>query len=360
MTRDRIGRALLWGSALFVLLALLWNPEVPGTDPVSAGAEGAGAWVLVDPHPLLAHPDSLPPGASAMASRALRDRLSRPELAGATLALALPRGLQVLARPGEDGGDALEAAPVDRPPDPEVTARILRDLVDAGADSILLLSTFRGDPAPLDAVLDSLEARARRGMAVPPVRLEALGGALRNAGVAELSVPRDLALDRPFTAAVRIRGEGGTPADSVDVRLLLSPGEGGQVELARTRIPLPPEGDDALVELDVPGGWATDREEVPRVLGAAVELEGDEWPADDRQEARLDALPDGILLISVAPDWEPRTLLPVLERSTGLPAEGWLRTGPPGEAARWLPLHGPDGAPAAGSGAPLPETGDLA
>jgi hypothetical protein len=56
----------------------------------------------------------------------------------------------------------------------------------------------------------------------------------------------------------------------------------------------------------------------------------DELPLDDRRAVMVNvaAEPAGIVLVSARPDWEPRFLLPVLERALGLPARGFLQISP--------------------------------
>ena len=71
-------------------------------------------------------------------------------------------------------------------------------------------------------------------------------------------------------------------------------------------------------------------------MEARAALEGDRFPADDTRVrvVRVGGREGGVVVISLRPDWEPRTLLPVLERATGLEGEGFLRVG----ADRFLPL----------------------
>jgi hypothetical protein len=56
----------------------------------------------------------------------------------------------------------------------------------------------------------------------------------------------------------------------------------------------------------------------------------DDFPEDDQAVAYASAgfEEEALVLVSLAPDWEPRYLLPVLGQVTGLPTVGWLRVGP--------------------------------
>src|SRR5690606_6302793 len=96
--------------------------------------------------------------------------------------------------------------------------------------------------------------------------------------------------------------------------------------LAEAALLAPPTGRTATARLQVrpvsPGE--------PGYVRLDVALEpGDVVPADDQRSLALFISPDpaGVAVISLQPDWEPRFLLPVLERSLGLPARGFLRIG---------------------------------
>lgn len=208
-----------------------------------------------------------------------------------------------------------DSAPDDLPGDP--AAALLR-LAELGADSLLLLSPLRRPLGPLEDALARLPV---------PVRVERVGGTVRNAALAELDLPVRGEPGEAVEGSVLLAGEGGVTGDSVAVEVW----SGGEISFrevhalpsagAPTRLPfsisLPPDSGSVRVE-------------------ARARLEGDRFPADDVRVrvVRVGEREGGVVIISLRPDWEPRTLLPVLERATGLEGEGFLRVG----ADRFLPL----------------------
>ncbi len=296
-------------AGLLVLLALVWNPSVPGEDPATGARRAAAAWTVVDADPaLLARPpDGVGHWEELLEVAALRagagDRLAR-------VTGDRPEGVDLATLQG--------SAPGELPA--EAGAALLR-LAELGADSLLLLSPLRRPLGPLEEALSQLPI---------PVRVERVGGEVRNAAVAAFDLPQRASPGDTVEGSILVAGEGGSPGDSVSVEVRLAgaeafrtvrplPGSG-----APTRIPLslvlPPDSGDVRVE-------------------ARVELEGDAFPADDLRVrvVRAGGPDGGIVLISVRPDWEPRTLLPILERATGLMGEGFLRVG----EDRFLPLVAP-------------------
>lgn len=107
--------------------------------------------------------------------------------------------------------------------------------------------------------------------------------------------------------------------DSVTLRVF----EGQRVR-AVERVETPPDGRVVLATLEfsarAPAGGGLVRYDI------RIESE-DAIPDDDVRSVyvRVSEDPQGVVLISFRPDWEPRFLLPVLARSTGLPARGYLR-----------------------------------
>jgi len=293
-------------TAFALLLALLLDPTLPGEDPATTARRGAAPWTLLDADPALLARDE--------EGRAhWEELLDRAEIRSA--------GGDRLARVEGDrpGGVDLptlrDSAPDELPGDPG--AALLR-LAELGADSLLLLSPLRRPPGPLEAALARLPV---------PVRVERVGGTVRNAALAELDLPLRADPGESVDGSILLAGEGGEPGDSVAVELRLA-GEVVFRELrglpsagAPTRIPfslaLPPDSGNVRVE-----AWAV--------------LEGDRFPADDARVrvVRVGGREGGVVVVSLRPDWEPRTLLPVLERATGLEGEGFLRVGPD----RFLPL----------------------
>jgi hypothetical protein len=313
-----VSRAPRWapralrGAALALVLLLLLNPAIPGSDPALARGEVPTHWVVLELHPSLAA--LLPEGAAGGPSAPrLLDQVgaeARARLAadpGAALALVDGGPVEAVS-PGRLDGlgpEALTARDGDLP-------RALLRLVEAGAERITLLSPLRDASGTLGAFLGDL-----------PVHLEVVeGGAVqvRNAGVAALELPDRSSPGVPVEGAVVVAGEGGTPGDTLEVVV-----EAGGVVRHRARIQLPEAGTRTRVPFTLPATVTGGGEGVE--IEVRMDLEGDRFPFDDRVSRLLDgggALPV-LFLVSLAPDGEPRVLLPLLERSTGLRGEGWLR-----------------------------------
>ena len=292
------GRALLLGARLVALagvLALLWNPVVPtgpaGTPP--------SRFVILDAS---ASMTALTPGGVPLWDEAVRRARTltrggaRLLLAGTTVAAWDPDSLDAVV---PDGTESLLAGAVG------VAA-------EAGAREIILVSDGRvGDPVAATAV-------ARRlGVSLA---VDSLAGAGGNLALARLVLPATAEPGETLRGSVEVEGSAGV--DSVTVTVTVDGRPGTSLRLAAPAA----------------GGLAT----AGFALGAARALgtgshrvtarldDPDAFPYDDERTAvvRVDPEETGVLLVSFAPDWEPRFLLPVLDRVTGLPVRGFLRTGP--------------------------------
>ncbi len=298
------GRTLLMSARLAsfgILVLLLLDLRIPGGD----GGEGTDRWLLADADLSLLVPSAEGPGT-------LRDDLLREAEAfageGGRLALASPEGR------GPEGTDpsSLPLREPDHPPGDLVDG--IQRLAEAGADSVVVVSTLRQPAGFLEGLGELLEV---------PVRLHRLGGEVVNAGIGSLDLPGRHPSDRPLEGRVTIFGEGGEPGDTVRVTILGHPeGESAEV-LLELDLPLPPAGSEAGTDLLLP----------PPPAGAAwvrylarVERDGDVFPLDDERARWMEVgEPDvGIFLVSLRPDWEPRYLLPALRSATGLDGEGYL------------------------------------
>ncbi|TVP53556.1 MAG: hypothetical protein EA351_15190 [Gemmatimonadales bacterium] len=330
------GRPVLLGlraSALLLLLALVVNPSIPGEDPAATAPTPPARWVVVDPDPAL---EARPP--EGVLWDQLLDRTAEE--------LDPTSGLARIQRERAEGL-TLEALRAGTPAERSTPAgEALIRLAEVGADSLVFLSTLRMEAAPLREALSRLPV---------PVRIVPIGGEMRNVAVAELRLPSTAPPDEPLPVEVVLVGEGGDPGDSVRLRIYSRPfdeeggppaagpegtAEGG-IEGQDPPGTLEYEGRHALptlgaretvaLTLPAPGG------EGDRRYLARAELEGDVFAADDERVrvVRIGELEGGIVLVSVRPDWEPRTLLPLLERASGLEGAGYLRVGPD----RFLPLR---------------------
>lgn len=295
--RNRHLLATLRTVALLGLLALLFDPRLPW-----GGAAGtATRWVLLDA--------SL---SMAVASGDAGAAVEGDPREGTSWSRALDRAREL----EEDGWRVVPfGGGVDRAAEPTATATelapALRRAVEAGAGRIVVLSDLRlHDPVEAGGVL----ARARGAVEFEPV-----GGEVANAGLADLRVSDALRRDDPVAAEIDLFGDGSGDSLVVEVReedrlVTTWEGTGPPAGLVRT----------IRVELPSPRGEGRVR------YTATVRRVGDAFADDDVAVAYAGAgfEEDALVLVSLAPDWEPRYLLPVLEQVTGLPAVGYLRAGP--------------------------------
>jgi len=284
----------LRAAAVGLLVLLTVNPSLPGRDPASAPV--SRGWVLLDGDPALLARDAQGQRLWDQALATLEDRARSGDRL-ARVQGAAPEGL--------DREGLLRATPEEIPGDP---AEALLRLAEVGADSILLLSPLRRTTARLEEVLGQIPV---------PVRIERMGGPLRNVALAELEVPARIAAGLPVEGAVWVIGEGGEEGDSVRVELSV----GGTVAW-ESRIPVPDPGGSVRLPFSV-----SPNAETPDLrLEARVSWGLDGFPEDDVRVRilRRDPPPGGVVLLSLEPDWEIRTLLPVLERATGRAGEGFL------------------------------------
>ncbi|MSR22756.1 MAG: hypothetical protein EXR92_04315 [Gemmatimonadetes bacterium] len=310
-------------SILAIVTLLLLDVRLPGEDPTGRAVGEGVRWVLLDPDLSLLVPSE--EGGSLW--EVAVDRAGAEVEGGAHLALATP---------GTAGPEGMELAGLVRRapshPSGDLVQGVAR-LAEAGAESVVVLSSFRRPPG-------FLEMLARETPI--PVRLAPLvEGGTRNAGIAELTLPAVATAAQPVTGRISIFGEGGSPGDTVRIELRTN---GALVETIR--LPLPGPGAEASAPVRLPPAPDTG---VVRVSAHAL-LEGDVFPPDDElaRWVRIGEPEGGILLVSLEPGWEPRYLLPVLEAVTGLDGEGYLALGedrflPLGEGSEDLQIVGPEG-----------------
>lgn len=284
-------------------------------------------WILVDGTRALdvSHP---PDPGDARPRGGLREEVE------ARLQVAARAGAAVaLLGPEPEGLEATQPLPP-RPVTPEILPAVER-LAEVGAREVTLISPLRFTPAAV-----------RRGLQQSPVplRIEAVGGPVLNAGVREIDLPRRVPARETVQGQVVLFGE--RPGDSAVLQpppgeepgttllsdsLTLEISVDGEPALS-LRLPVPQAGTPLEVPVELPP--FPDPGEVR--LTARVHLAGDAFPLDDERVHRMVVGPPegGVVLVSLQPDWEPRVLLPVLEAASGLEGAGFLRMGPD----RWLPL----------------------
>ncbi len=288
-------------AALILLVLLLLNPALPGVDPAAAGPTGT-TWFLIDGELSLLVPSE----AGGSLWEEVVERAEALAADGTGLALATP-GLQ-----GPEGTDpaTLRLRAPSHPPG-NLREGILR-LAEAGADSVVVVSTFRR----------SSEVIADLSRDVPvPLRLERVGSEVRNVGIGDLTLPPSVRAGEALEGQLSLFGEnGGGPGDSVTVEL-----RAGEESLQLLRAPFPAPGAEVSVpfSVDLPADTGFVR------VSATAQLTGDVFPIDDERVRwiRVGEPEGGVIVLSLRPDWEPRYLLPVLEDVTGLEGEGFLAAG---------------------------------
>lgn len=152
------------------------------------------------------------------------------------------------------------------------------------------------------------------------VSIETVAGNVPNRGLSRVRAPSFATTGEPVTLEFDLVAAG-TASGPVTVVVR----EDGN-ELARTVLETPAPGRLATGSLTFtagqapPGGYAR----------YELEIEADDAvPDDDRRTLYLHVTdePAGAVLVSFQPDWEPRFLQPVLERSLGVPVRGYLHAG---------------------------------
>ena len=289
--RRRMVLALLRGSVLAVLILLLFDPTLPGgpagTGPAVVLLDGSLSMALAGPDGRTRWQEALDLAATREADRVIvfGDGPASP--------VQDPTGITPVGT-GSRLGPALRAA------------------LESGAGRVTVVTD--------GAVEDAVEVAALVRSA--PVEIRTVGEATAfNAGIVEVRAPRWVRAGGEAVVEITIGrlGEGGP--DSLGVVVAVD----GR-ELGRVRAETPPEGRLATTVIPVT---------VPEAEGGTLRLTaslvgGAGAPADDRRFAYVEVgeEPPGVALVSFRPDQEPRFLLPVLERSLGVPARGWLRLGP--------------------------------
>ena len=200
----------------------------------------------------------------------------------------------------------------------------LRRVAEAGAREVSIYSDLRVSDAPeVQGLIDALDL---------DVRFFDVGEPVRTAGVARLSVPETGRAGETVEVRIDVFGTPPTEGETVTVELLR---DDEVVESRSVRLPGAGRTVSAALEGLLPDSAGTVRWQ------ARVRLEGDAFAGDDVRSAftQVDPLEGLVALVSMAPDWEPRFLLPVLGRVTGLPTRGWFRVG----ADEFLPMDGSGG-----------------
>lgn len=190
----------------------------------------------------------------------------------------------------------------------------LQAAAQTGARSVTLITDAR-----LDDAIEVSRWLPRLGLALD---VEIVGGETDNASIVRAWGPAWVEAGQPADISFELMAVGGGP-DSLVVRVL-----DGDAEVGRTVVPRPGPGRLTSGSLRV----ATGSEPGPVRFDVALEP-GDGVLEDDTRHVYMEvsALPAGIAVVSLRPDWETRFLYPVLDRAMGLPVRSYMRTG-----GRWV------------------------
>ena len=275
------------------VVALLWNPVLP-TGPRS---DAPDRYVILDA--------SASMGARSADGSVLWEaavQRARAEAEAGARVLVADAGVRTV---DPDSLDALAPSGVE-----SLLAEAVAVAAEAGAREVVLVTDRRLH----DPVATALTAR-RLGVSLA---VDTLAQADDNLGLGRLVVPASVASGDEVRGRVEVEGASG--ADSVTVAI----GVDGEPHLA-LRLSAPRGGGTAGADFTLGADLGAGARRVTARLDRP-----DAFELDDERTVVVQVDPEetGVLLVSFAPDWEPRFLLPVLDQVTGLPVRGFLRTGP--------------------------------
>ncbi len=287
------------------VVAIIWNPTIPATP----GGAPPARFVILDASTSMS-------AGTAEGTPVWETAVERARTLAANGARLLVAGTATSAW----DPDSLDAAAPDGAE--SVLADAVRIAAEAGAREITLVTDGRvADPVAATAIARRLGV----GLGV-----DSLPRAAPNLALARLVLPPTA--ERGETVRGTVEVEGTATTDSITVTVAV---DGRPHTVLRMAAP--------------GGGIAT----ASFSLGAAAALgpgahrvtarieHPDAFALDDERAAIVEIDPEetGVLLVSFAPDWEPRFLLPVMSQVTGLPVRGFLRTG----SDRFQPMDAPAG-----------------
>lgn len=283
--------------------AIIWNPTIPATP----GGAPPARFVILD--------------ASASMSAAAEDGTPIWETAVERARTLTADGARLLvAGAATTAPDSLAAAAPDGAE--SALADAVRVAAEAGARSITLVTDGRvADPVAATTIARRLGV----GLGVAP-----LPRAAPNLALARLVLPPTAERGQNVRGSVEV--EGAATADSITVSVAVDGRPRTALRMAA------PGGGIATAGFNLGAAAALG----PGAHRVTARIEHpDAFSLDDERVAIVHVDPEetGVLLVSFAPDWEPRFLLPVMSRVTGLPVRGFLRTGPD----RFQPMGAPAG-----------------
>ena len=303
------GARRLWpvrAAALVLVLLLLFDPVLPW-----GGMGSSARWVLLDTSlSMTADGEGEPAWAEASArAEALRAEGWRVVTFGTAANLVDDTTEPIPDQPSTRLSPALALA------------------AEGGAREVRVLTDMRLE--------DEVSVRSALDVLPLAVSFERFGGEARNAGILAIDVADRAGPDMGGTATVEIHG--GSEGDTLSIEIFEEDGL-----LTQVSTPAPGPGLRRSVEVELPPAAASGLIRYEAALDAA-----DDFAPDDRAVTygRVGVTEEGgVVLVSFAADWEPRYLLPVLGRSTGLDATGYIRAG----ADRFVPMG-----PASARGEPV-------
>lgn len=287
------------------VVAIIWNPMIPATP----GGAPPARFVILDASASMS-------AVTAEGAPVWETALERARTLAAGGARLLVAGTATAAR---DPGSLDAAAPDGAE---SVLADAVRVAAEAGARQITLVT----DGRVADPVAATTIAR-RLGVSLA---VDSLPRAAPNLALARLVLPATAERGETLRGSVEVEGTATT--DSVTVTVAVDGRSHTALRMAA------PGGGIATATFDL-GAAAALGPGAHRVT-ARIDRP-DAFPLDDERAAIVEIDPEetGVLLVSFAPDWEPRFLLPVMSQVTGLPVRGFLRTGP----GRFQPMDAPAG-----------------
>jgi hypothetical protein len=288
--RGRTLLSILRGAAIAVLLLLILDPKLPGA--VRANGEA----VLLDGSLSMRMPSG-DSGTTRWSQAAARAR-------------ALSSGPVIVF-----GDAAHQVAPDSLASiEPAATRSQLLPALQAVAEAGRTRATVVTDGGLSDAD-EVMRWLSRLGV---ELKVEPIGTPVTNRGIVRVTAPGWVETGRPIDIHFEIAATGasGGPVvvqarqgDQVLTEMAVAAPAEGRVSAGTLRFNAAAPADDELARYD-------------------IVIQSDDVIEDDDVRSvyvRVSAEPQGAVLLSFQPDWEPRFLQPVLERSLGMPVRGYLR-----------------------------------
>jgi hypothetical protein len=304
----RVGPAILFALALFLVLAgFILPPLQPAPTARNPSVAILDISASMDLPALPGGPTRLDSG-RAVVRRLAPDRIFA--FGTSVVDVVEPTELDSLIEAADRTGSRLAAA--------------LRAARAAGADSVIVVTD-----GELEDREDSRREAERLGLQVRELRTAT---PMMRTAVREVATPARVTSGDTISFSIEVSSQasgGATPiADSVTVRVEGPDGLTGTVRIAR-----PSPGRSRIAELQSRAPEVR-QNAAWRRFDFSLDPGADPLEADQRRTVWVEITRGkaGVVLVSIDPDWEPRQLLPVLERASSGGARAYLRIGP----ERWV------------------------